>query len=146
VLRTATGKELRGPHSWYWYYEEYTVSFPYQQLNLDSSVTQPTTWFLYRLSPSRWPRDTLYLRKLVLTKKDAPHKNNVSFNPCTKLTLHCNHWSEQLITEHTESLLLLRRHLGNWPRGPSVSMRSELLVACEKHGQFPLPTVYVILV
>ena len=36
--------------------------------------------------------------------------------PCTKLTLHCNHRCGHLKTEHTESLLLLRRHLGNWPR------------------------------
>ena len=36
--------------------------------------------------------------------------------PCTKLTLHCNHRSVHLKTEHTESLFLLRRHLGNWPR------------------------------
>src|SRR5215475_14095788 len=35
--------------------------------------------------------------------------------PCTKLTLHCNHRSGILKTEHTESLFLLRRHLGNWP-------------------------------
>ena len=34
---------------------------------------------------------------------------------CTKLTLHCNHRSGHLKTEHTESLFLLRRHLGNWP-------------------------------
>jgi len=33
-----------------------------------------------------------------------------------KLTLHCNHRSGHLKTEHTESLFLLRRHLGNWPR------------------------------
>jgi hypothetical protein len=33
--------------------------------------------------------------------------------PCTKLTLHCNHRSGHLKTEHTESLFLLRRHLGN---------------------------------
>jgi hypothetical protein len=39
-----------------------------------------------------------------------------------------------LKTEHTRRLLLLRRHLGNWPRGPAVSMRSELLVAHEKLG------------
>ena len=32
----------------------------------------------------------------------------------TKLTLHCNHRSGHLKTEHTESLFLLRRHLGNW--------------------------------
>jgi hypothetical protein len=50
----------------------------------------------------------------------------VSFKPCTKLTLHCNHRSGHLKTEHAENLLLLRRHLGNWTRGPAVSMRSEL--------------------
>ena len=37
--------------------------------------------------------------------------------------------------------LLLRRHLENWPRGPAVSMRSELLVAHEKLGQLLLLTV-----
>ena len=36
--------------------------------------------------------------------------------PCTKLTLHSNHRSGHLKTEHTESLFLLRHHLGNWPR------------------------------
>ena len=44
----------------------------------------------------------------------------------------------------SESLCLLRRHLGNWPRGPAVSMKSELLVAHEKLGQLPLLTVYVV--
>jgi len=44
----------------------------------------------------------------------------------------------------THSLFLLRRHLGNWPRGPAVSMRSELLVTHEKLGQLPLLTVYVV--
>jgi hypothetical protein len=43
--------------------------------------------------------------------------------------------------EHTERPLLLRRHLGNWPPGPALSMRSELLVAHEKLGQLPLLTV-----
>jgi len=52
--------------------------------------------------------------------------------------------SGHLKTEHTESLFLLRRHLGNWPRGPAVSMRSELLVAHEKLGQLLLLTVYVV--
>jgi len=61
--------------------------------------------------------------------------------PCTKLTLHCNHRSGHLKTEHTESLFLLRRQLGNWPLGPAVSMRSELLVAHEKLGQLLLSTV-----
>ena len=65
--------------------------------------------------------------------------------PCTKLTLHCNHRSGHLKTEHTESFFLLRRHLGNWLRGLAVSMRSELLVAHEKLGQLPLLTVvYVV--
>jgi hypothetical protein len=58
-------------------------------------------------------------------KKDAPHKNNVK-------------------TEHIESLLLLQRHLGNWPFGAAVSMRSELLVSHGRLGQFPLLTVYVV--
>jgi len=61
--------------------------------------------------------------------------------PCTKLTLHCNHRSGNLKPEHTESFFLLLRHLRNWPRGPAVSMRSELLVAHEKLGQLPLLTV-----
>jgi len=73
--------------------------------------------------------------------KDAPC---VFSKPCTQLTLHCNHRSGHLKTEHTENLFLLRRHLGNWPRGPTVSMRSELLVAHEKLGQLPLLTVYVV--
>ena len=36
----------------------------------------------------------------------------------TKLTLHCNHRSGHFKTEHIESLFLLRRHFGNWPRWP----------------------------
>ena len=64
--------------------------------------------------------------------------------PYTKLTLHCNHRSGHLKTEHTESLFLLRRHLGNWPRGPAVSMRSERLVAHEKLGQLQQLMVYVV--
>ena len=64
--------------------------------------------------------------------------------PCTKLTLHCYHRSGHLKTEHTESLFLLQRHLGNWPRGPAVSMRSELLVAHEKLGQLLLLKVFVV--
>ena len=55
-----------------------------------------------------------------------------------------SHRSGHLRTEHTESLFLLRRNFGNWPRGPAVSMRSELLVAHEKLGQLPLLTVYVV--
>jgi len=37
--------------------------------------------------------------------------------PRTKLRLHCNHRSGHLKMEHTESLFLLRHHLGDWPRG-----------------------------
>jgi len=64
--------------------------------------------------------------------------------PCTKLTLPCNHRSGHLKAEHTESIFLLRRHLGNWPRGSAASMRSELLVAHEKLGLLLLLTVYVV--
>ena len=76
-------------------------------------------------------------------REDAP-ASCVFSEPCTKLTLHCKHRSGHLKTEHTESLSLLRRHFGNWPRGPAVSMRSELLVAHEKRGQLLLLTVYVV--
>jgi hypothetical protein len=68
------------------------------------------------------------------------------FKPCTKLTLHCNHRSGHNKTGHTGSLLLLRRHLGNWSRDPAVSMRSELLVARKKLRHFSLLTVYVVTV
>jgi hypothetical protein len=61
-----------------------------------------------------------------------------------KLTLHYNHRYGHLKTEHTDSsLLMLQRHLPNWSRGPSISMRSELLEAHEQRGQFLLLTVYV---
>jgi hypothetical protein len=36
------------------------------------------------------------------------------------------------------------RHLGDWHRGPAVSMRSDLLLAHEKLGQLSLLTVYVV--
>ena len=42
-------------------------------------------------------------------------------NRALHCTLHCNHRPGHLKTEHTESLFLLQRHLGNWPRGPAVS-------------------------
>jgi hypothetical protein len=35
-------------------------------------------------------------------KKDVTHKNSVLFKPCTKFTLHCNHRSGHLKTEHLE--------------------------------------------
>jgi len=35
---------------------------------------------------------------------------------CSVSFVHCNHRSEHLKTEHTESLFLLGRHLRNWPR------------------------------
>ena len=40
--------------------------------------------------------------------------------------LHCKHRSGHLRTEHTRSLFLLRRHLGNWPlsRAASTSERT----------------------
>ena len=73
-------------------------------------------------------------------RKDTPARCVFS-KPRTKLTLHYNHRSGHLKTEHTESVFLLRRHLGNWPRGPAVSMSSELLIAHEKLGQLLLLTV-----
>jgi len=76
-------------------------------------------------------------------RKDATGRCVFS-KPCTKLTLHCKHRSGHRKTEHTESLFLLRRHLGNWLRGPAASMRSDVLVAHEKLGQLPLLTVYVV--
>jgi hypothetical protein len=66
------------------------------------------------------------------------------FKPCMNLTRHCNHRHGNIKTEHTESLLLLWRHLGNWSRGPAVSIRRKLLVAHERLEQFPLLTVYVV--
>ena len=63
---------------------------------------------------------------------------------CSVSFVHCNHRSGHLKTGHTENLFLLRRHLGNRPRGPAVSMRSELLVAHEEFGQLLLLTVYVV--
>ena len=75
---------------------------------------------------------TVQLEFRARFKKDAP------------CMVHYNRRSRHLKTEHTESLFLLRRHLGNWPRDPAVSMRSELLVAHEKLGQLPLLAVYVL--
>jgi hypothetical protein len=41
-------------------------------------------------------------------KKDLILVWCITFKPCTKLTLHCNHKSGHFKTEHTESLLALR--------------------------------------
>ena len=49
----------------------------------------------------------------VITAQREFHAQFRKDVPCT---LHCNHRSGHLKTEHTESLSLLRRHLGNWPR------------------------------
>jgi hypothetical protein len=64
--------------------------------------------------------------------------NRVRNSHCTVIT------DLDTLMEHTESLLLLRRHLGNllrrhlgnWFRGPAVSIRSEPLVAHEKLDSF----------
>jgi hypothetical protein len=58
-----------------------------------------------------------------LFKKDVILVWRIFLKPYAKLTLHCNHRFGPLRTEYTESLLLLRRHFGNWSRG----MKSELL-------------------
>ena len=80
---------------------------------------------------------------LMRYQQFASHAYCRAAGPETVL-LHCNHRSGHLKTEHTENPFLLRRHLGNWPSGQAVSMRSELLVAHEKLGQLPLLTVYVV--
>jgi hypothetical protein len=77
-------------------------------------------------------------------KKDIILVWCVFFKPCMKLALRCNLKSEHLKTEHTENFLLLRRHLGNWSRGPAISVRRELLVVRKKLRQFPLLKVYVV--
>jgi hypothetical protein len=89
---------------------------------------------------------TLHGRNLHLQQCNCPSFScaTSSSKPCMKLTPHCNHISGHFKMEHTESLFLLRRHLGNWPRGPVESIRSELLVAHEKLGQLPLLTVCVV--
>ena len=44
------------------------------------------------------------------------HARCVFSKPCNAtVLLYCNHRSGHLKTEHTESLFLLRHHLGNWP-------------------------------
>jgi hypothetical protein len=64
----------------------------------------------------------------------------IFFKPCTELTLHCNHRSGHLKTEHT-ALSCCDAILKT---GPAVSMRSELPVEHEKLGQLPLLTVYFV--
>ena len=66
------------------------------------------------------------------------------------ITVHCTAGCTVITDLETskrstkKAFFLLRRHLGNWPRGPAVSMRSELLAAHEKLGQLALLTVYVV--
>jgi len=90
----------------------------------------------------RWRRSRKGLS--VCSVLRCPPARCIFSKPCMKITLHRNHRSGHLKTEHTESLFLLRRHVGNWPRGPAVSTRSELLLAHEKLGQLLLLTVYVV--
>ena len=94
----------------------------------------------YRVYTKEWRAFECFVHGLEKTHR----ARCVLSKPCAKLTLHCNHRSGHLKTERTESLFLLRRHLGNWIRGPAVSMRSELLVEHEKLGQLSLLTVYVV--
>ena len=62
--------------------------------------------------PDLWLQRSVNFRARF--RKDA----QCLFKPCTKLTLHCNHRSWHLKTEHTQGLFLLQRHLGNWPPRP----------------------------
>ena len=82
-------------------------------------------------------------RNLFLTLQHTPSEAATVQVSHTLITiLQCVHPGSH--DTQTESLFLLRRHLGNWPRGPAVSMKNELLVAHEKFGQLPLLTVYVV--
>jgi hypothetical protein len=103
-----------------------------KRLRLCSDLRCPYLWLKCSVSFVHGLKKTLLLCSASFLK------------PCTKLTLHCNHRSGHLKSEHKERLLLLQRHLGNWSHGPAISMRSELFVAHEKLGQFPLLTVYVV--
>jgi hypothetical protein len=69
-------------------------------------------------------RHTRSTRTPAFTQASSLHKLSVPpgyiilvwcilFKPCMKLALHCNRRAGNLKTEHTESLLLLLRHLGN---------------------------------
>jgi hypothetical protein len=65
---------------------------------------------------------------LAWFKADAPHKSNLFFKPCTKLTLYCNHRSEHLKTAYRKPSpaatlywkLVLRPH-GKHEKQPAVS-------------------------
>jgi hypothetical protein len=76
-------------------------------------------------------------------KKDTPHNNNVFLNRARN-SCSTNHICGHLKTEHTGSILLLQRHLGNWSRGSAISMTSKLLIAHEILAQFPLLTIFVV--
>jgi hypothetical protein len=77
-------------------------------------------------------------------KKDAPHKNNVFINRArnsrcsviTDLATSNEAYIKPSVTTPSSKLV---------PR-PRRSMRNELMVVREKLGQFPLLTVYVVLV
>jgi hypothetical protein len=49
----------------------------------------------------------------------------------------------KMASQQEKGFFVLRRNIGNGPRGPVVSMRSNLMVAAEKRRQLPLLTVYV---
>jgi hypothetical protein len=78
-----------------------------------------------RHSPAALPSgknpNKLWIRGWVGRREESLEKTHHAWRVfskpcCTKLTLHCNHRSGHLKTEHTESPFLLRRHLRNWPR------------------------------
>ena len=77
-----------------------------------------------------------------VNKKLISHLTRAQRTPSAAATVQVSH-----ALPAVRSLVLtagLRGHLGNWPRSPAVSMRSDLLVAHEKLGQLPLLTVYVV--
>jgi hypothetical protein len=107
--------------------------------NLTKRLTHSFNIVIRQMRSTRAPASTLAsnFHKLLVPSGYIILVWRVSFKPCTKLTLHWNHRSGRLKTEHTENL-------GKWSCGPAESMRSELPVAHEKFGQFQLLTVFFV--
>jgi len=76
-------------------------------------ILQITWWSNTQGIHKRMVRFKKLTRNLFLTLQGC--NVNSQQNNCPSF-VHCNHRYGHLKTEHTESLVLLRRHLGNWPR------------------------------
>jgi hypothetical protein len=82
---------------------------------LDLLIIEEARGALHRLHTFKQPAVSDTEAGLLSIWKDV-HMHCQQSKLCTKLTLHFNHISGHLKTEHTESLFLLRRHVGIWPR------------------------------